>query len=87
MGKTELLIKMLAGFIAWSFNQVVVSLIAWLSYLLFLKDLVGLDVSFLNWVGIVIISTCLFTSGSPIKANINNSENSEKSKFDFYGRR
>lgn len=59
--------KTAAFIISWVITQLVLASICYISYIILLKDLIGTNVSFLNWLGIVIIASCVIPSGRIIK--------------------
>lgn len=59
--------KTLAYLISWSITQLALAGICTLTYHLLLKDIISFDVSFLNWLGVIIISSCVIPSGRIIK--------------------
>jgi ABC-type transport system involved in multi-copper enzyme maturation permease subunit len=59
--------KTLAYIISWSITQLALAGICTLIYHFLLKDALSFSISFLNWVGIIIISSCIIPSGRIIK--------------------
>ena len=74
-----------AAFISWILNQFVASMFAWLSYKLFVINLIGIEITLVNWFGIILISSFILPSGRLIKHKPNKLENKED-KFNIYGR-
>jgi hypothetical protein len=46
--------------LTWLAGRFILALICYLSHLLLLSDLTGLDIGYLQWIGIILISYCLF---------------------------
>jgi hypothetical protein len=48
--------KAIIYILTWLFNRALLALICYVTYWLLLSDLVGIQIQYLNWLGIVIIS-------------------------------
>lgn len=62
----------------WAFAQSALALICFLTYDFLLEDLFGKDVSYLQWLGIIIISACVIPGSRPTDTT-----NTEKRLTDF----
>jgi hypothetical protein len=67
--------------VSWLIYQVILAAICWATYILTLESLTEFKIGFLNWVGIIIIVSCI----TPTKKTNNNSAKNteEKSKFEM----
>jgi hypothetical protein len=45
---------------SWIVYQLILALISWLAYITFLFDNFKLDLNYLDWLGIIVISYCIF---------------------------
>ena len=68
--------SLLYSAIAWSIGQCVLSLICYYAYKLVLFDLIKVDITFVQWVAIVLISACLMP-GKLFTTNNDNKNNKE----------
>lgn len=53
--------------ISWLLSQVAISIIVWIIYLIFLQDLIEVNISLFHWIGIVLTASLVFPAGRPIK--------------------
>lgn len=62
--------KTLAYLISWLITQLALAGICTLTYNILLKDTFSFNISFLNWIGIIIISSSVMPSGRIIKPGV-----------------
>lgn len=55
----------LKSMISWVISQLVMAGIAHFSYIIFLEKVTNIELTYLNWLGIMLISLCLFPSQIP----------------------
>lgn len=55
--------------VSWMLAQLGLSLICYLLYKFFLIDLFKLEIGYMQWVSIMLISSCIIPSGKILKAN------------------
>ena len=72
--------KLLLNFISWAIVQGILALICTLTYDYLLVDLFKVEISYIQWLGIMVISTCVFPSG---KSN-NSQDQDATSKFNDF---
>lgn len=61
--------KILATLISWIIAQLGLGLICYFLYKFFLLDLFKIEISYLQWIAIMIIFSCIIPSGKILKAN------------------
>ena len=81
----KVVLAFIAALISWVLNQFIISILTWLVYKLFVISLIGIEISLVNWFGIILISSCILPSGRIIKHKPNKPE-SKEDKFNIYGR-
>lgn len=74
--------KILGTFISWIIAQLGLSLICLLMYNNLLIDLFKIEISYIQWFAIIIISSCILPEGKILKARNNN--NDTMSSLDKY---
>jgi hypothetical protein len=69
--------KTVAFIISWVITQLTLAGICHLAYYLLLKNLIIKDISFLNWLGIIVIASCIIPSGRIIKPGVDSNKPKE----------
>jgi hypothetical protein len=70
--------KLIASVFSWIIAQLGLSLICYLMYNFFLDDLFKIEIEYLQWVSIIVISACIIPSGKILRANSGSKENVTK---------
>jgi hypothetical protein len=61
--------KLIASVFSWVIAQLGLSLICYIMYSFFLFDLFKIEIGYIQWVSIIIISSCIIPSGKILRAN------------------
>ncbi len=76
--KNKSSMKLIASVFSWIIAQLGLSLICYLMYNFFLDDLFKIEIGYIQWVSIIVISACIIPSGKILRANPGSKENVEK---------
>lgn len=66
---------------SWFIYQVILAVICWTTYVLTLESLTEFKIGFLNWVGIMIIVSCITPTKKTNNKSVKNTE--KRSKFEM----
>ena len=72
--------KLLLNFISWSIVQLVLSAICTLIYNYTLIDIFKVEISYIQWIGIIVVSACVF----PASKSSNKNEGQESDKLNSF---
>jgi len=63
------MLKFINNIVSWVLTYTLLAVISMFAYDYMLFDLVKIDISFVNWIGIVTISACIFPNPDKIKVS------------------